>query len=102
MGGNINPGNDAPLNYKEIQMSEKIQTVVEATKIIGKYVLFFAVMITIIKGSIWAYAQYGVQEPMAELYGIATFMIPFFTFIVLSIVWSEAKHTVWKRNNNVE
>ena len=102
LGGNVNPGNNAPLNYKEIPMSEKTETVVEATKIVGKYVLIFAVLITAIKSCTWLYIQYGVQAPMAELYGIATFMVPFFAYMIVSMVWSEAKHRVWMRNNSIE
>ncbi len=102
MGGNVNPGNDAPLNYKEISMSEKMQTVVEATKIIVKFVVLIATVFIAIEGLSWAYVYYGVDEPIASLYGMATLMIPFATYVILSIVWGEAKHIVWKRNNNVE
>jgi flagellar biosynthesis protein FlhB len=102
LGGNINPGNDAPLNYKEIPMSEKMQTVVEATKIIVKFVVLIATVFIAIEGLSWAYVYYGVNEPIAALYGMATLMIPFATYVILSIIWGEAKHIVWKRNNNVE
>jgi|TARA_R110002074_G_scaffold87626_1_gene193428 uncharacterized membrane protein len=103
LGGSYQPkDSNVPLNIKEIPMSDKMQAVVEATKIIGKYALVFAVIMTAIKVFTWTYLQYGVHESMASLYGVSTFMIPFFTFVVLSIVWGEAKHIVWKRNNNVE
>lgn len=83
-------------------MSEKTETVVEATKIVGKYVLIFAVLVTVIKSLTWLYEQYGVQESMASMYGALTFIVPFLAFVIASIIWSEAKHRVWMRNNSSE
>jgi len=83
-------------------MSVKTETVVEATKIVGKYVLMFAVLLTAIKSCTWLYEQYGVEESMASMYGALTFIIPFLAYVIVSVVWGEAKHRVWMRNNSVE
>ena len=80
-------------------MSEKTETVVEATKIIVKFVVLIAAVLLTIEGLSWAYVYYGVDEPIASMYGMATLMIPFAIYIILSIVWGEAKHIVWMRNN---
>ena len=83
-------------------MSETMQTVVEATKILVKWVVIIAVIFGMINGFQWIYAQNGVRKVEAELYGILTFGIPFAIIIVGTLVWSEAKYRVWKTNKGIE
>tara|TARA_B100000497_G_C7652568_1_gene392690 strand:- start:1019 stop:1270 length:252 start_codon:yes stop_codon:yes gene_type:complete len=83
-------------------MSEKTETVVEATKIVGKFAFIFVVLMASITAFTWLYKQYGVEGTLAEMYGIGTFAVPFFVYMIASMVWGEAKHRVWMRNNNVE
>jgi hypothetical protein len=101
-GRNFYPGNDAPLNRRNDIMSETMQTVVEATKILVKWVVIIAVIFGMINGFQWIYAQNGVGKVEAELYGILTFGIPFAIIIVGTLVWSEAKYRVWKTNKGIE
>ena len=101
-GRNFYPGNDAPLNRRNDIMSETMQTVVEATKILVKWVVIIAVIFGMINGFQWIYAQNGVGKVEAELYGILTFGIPFDIIIVGTLVWSEAKYRVWKTNKGIE
>ena len=83
-------------------MSETMQTVVEATKILAKWTVIIAVVFGLINGFQWLYTQNGVGKVEAELYGILTFGIPFAIAIVGTIVWSEAKYRVWKSNKGIE
>ena len=83
-------------------MSETMQTVVEATKILVKWMVIIAVIFGMINGFQWLYLQNGVGKVEAELYGILTFGIPFAIIIVGTLVWSEAKYRVWKTNKGIE
>ena len=83
-------------------MSETMQTVVEATKILGKWVVIIAGMFGRMNGCQWIYAQNGVGKVEAELYGILTFGIPFAIIMIGTMVWSEAKYRVWKTNKGIE
>ena len=83
-------------------MSETMQTVVEATKILVKWAVFIAVIFGLINGFQWLYTQNGVGKVEAELYGILTFGLPFGIVMVATIIWSEAKYRVWKSNNGIE
>ena len=98
----FNPGNDAPLNKRNDNMSETMQTVVEATKILVKWMVIIAVIFGMINGFQWIYTQNGVGKVEAELYGILTFGIPFGIAMVATIIWSEAKYRVWKYNKGIE
>lgn len=82
-------------------MSETMQTVVEATKILAKWVVIIAVIFGMIHGFQWLYLQNGFGKVEAELYGILTFGIPFAIIIVGTLVWSEAKYRVWKSNKDI-
>ena len=98
----FNPGNDAPLNRRNNNMSETMQTVVEATKILVKWIVIIAVIFGMINGFQWIYTQNGVGKVEAELYGILTFGIPFVIIMIATMVWSEAKYRVWKTNKGIE
>ena len=83
-------------------MSDNMQTVVEATKIVGKYALLLAMIIIAIKVAVEAYIYYGVLEQIATMYGPITIFMPMLVYVVASMVWVEAKHNVWKRNKGIE
>ena len=83
-------------------MSETMQTVVEATKILAKWMVIIAVVFGIINGLQWLYTQNGVGKVEAELYGILTLGIPFAIIMIGAMVWSEAKYRVWKTNKEIE
>tara|TARA_B100000900_G_scaffold72268_1_gene57535 strand:+ start:1118 stop:1369 length:252 start_codon:yes stop_codon:yes gene_type:complete len=83
-------------------MSETMQTVVEATKILAKWVVIIAVIFGMINGFQWLYLQNGFGKVEAELYGILTFGLPFGIAMVATIIWSEAKYRVWKSNKGIE
>jgi len=83
-------------------MSETMQTVVEATKILVKWMVIIAVIFGMINGFQWIYTQNGVGKVEAELYGILTFGLPFGIVMVATIIWSEAKYREWKSNNGIE
>ena len=79
-----------------------MQTVVEATKILAKWVVIIAVIFGMINGFQWLYLQNGFGKVEAELYGILTFGLPFGIAMVATIIWSEAKYRVWKSNKGIE
>tara|TARA_B100000902_G_scaffold283248_1_gene269227 strand:- start:1886 stop:2137 length:252 start_codon:yes stop_codon:yes gene_type:complete len=83
-------------------MSETMQTVVEATKILVKWIVIIAVIFGMINGFQWLYLQNGFGKVEAELYGILTFGLPFGIAMVATIIWSEAKYRVWKSNKGIE
>lgn len=83
-------------------MSETMQTVVEATKILVKWMVIIAVVFGMINGFQWIYTQNGFGKVEAELYGILTFGLPFGIVMVATIIWSEAKYRVWKSNKGIE
>tara|TARA_X000001036_G_scaffold234270_1_gene218721 strand:+ start:299 stop:550 length:252 start_codon:yes stop_codon:yes gene_type:complete len=83
-------------------MSETMQTVVEATKILVKWMVIIAVIFGMINGFQWLYLQNGFGKVEAELYGILTFGLPFGIAMVATIIWSEAKYRVWKSNKGIE
>ena len=79
-----------------------MQTVVEATKILVKWMVIIAVIFGMINGFQWLYLQNGFGKVEAELYGILTFGLPFGIAMVATIIWSEAKYRVWKSNKGIE
>jgi|TARA_B110000858_G_scaffold24598_1_gene25067 F0F1-type ATP synthase assembly protein I len=83
-------------------MSEQIQTVLETTKIVAKFAATLVIMYTGIFVSTKMWEAAGVHESVSGVYGGMTVFVPFLLFIGLTIAWSQAKHIVWKRNNNIE
>ena len=83
-------------------MSETMQTVVESTKILTKWAVFFAVFFGLVEAFEWLYTWYGFSNVQSGLYAILTLAIPGGIFIIATIVWTEAKHRVWKANKGIE
>jgi hypothetical protein len=80
-------------------MSENMQTITEAAKIIGKYIILFAASCALILTSIQGYKYFDYTDEMATLYGPPTVFIPFLIGVIFMIIWAEAKHKVQIRNN---
>ena len=83
-------------------MSKNTKIAFEATKIITKWIAFLAAVYASVFALTHLYIWYGVRPLEAELYGGLTIVIPMVVFSIAVIVWSEAKHRVWKRENNIE
>ena len=48
------------------------------------------------------YTAYGFSDVGAEALAWATIFVPFIVYGFFSIVWGQAKHNVWKRENELE
>lgn len=83
-------------------MSETMKTVVEATKILAKWIAIFAVFFVLVEALQWLYLKNGFSETESGLYGILTIAIPLGIAIIGSIIWTEAKHRVWKASKGIE
>ena len=78
--------------------STLVEAVKIASKLIGTAVAALVLWYLISLG----YKAYGVSDIGAEALAWATILVPFIVYGFFSIVWSQAKHNVWKRKNEVE
>lgn len=78
------------------------QTLIEVVKIVSKMTA-----VVVLTGCLWyalaqGYLWYGFSATGSEALAFATLIVPYFTYCICKIIWLEAKHRVWKRENNVE
>ena len=78
------------------------QTLIEVVKIVSKMTA-----VIVLTGGLWyvlaqGYMWYGFSTTGSEALAFGTLIISFFAYNVCKIVWLEAKHRVWKRENNFE
>lgn len=78
--------------------STLIEAVKIASKLIGTAIAAFTLWYLISLG----YIAYGVSNIGAEALAWATIFVPFIIYGFFSIVWSQAKHNVWKRENEIK
>ena len=69
-----------------------------ASKLIGTAIAALVLWYLISLG----YTAYGVSDIGAEALAWVTIFVPFIVYGFFSIVWSQAKHNVWKRENELE
>ena len=77
-------------------------TLIESIKIVGKLLAGFVGIMVVWYGITQIYLAFGVEDFKSEFFAWLTLGIPFVVYSVAMVVWTEAKHRVWKRENNIE
>ena len=77
-------------------------TLVEAVKIASKLIGTAIVALVLWYLISLGYTAYGFSDVGAEALAWATIFVPFIIYGFFSIVWGQAKHNVWKRENELE
>ena len=77
-------------------------TLVEAMKIASKLIGTAVAALVLWYLISLGYTAYGVSDIGAEALAWATIFVPFIVYGFFSIVWSQAKHNVWLRENDLD
>jgi len=77
-------------------------TLIEAVKIVSKLIGTAVAALVLWYLISLGYTAYGVSDIGAEALAWATIFVPFIVYGFSSIVWGQAKHNVWKRENELE
>lgn len=77
-------------------------TLIESVKIIAKLIAIFGGVMAVWYGVTQAYLALGYLNFQSQFFAWLTIGIPFVVYSFAMVVWSEAKHRVWKRENNID
>ena len=78
------------------------KTLIESVKIVAKLIVGLGGILAVWYGITQAYIAFGYADFKAEFFAWFTILVPVIVYGFAMVVWSEAKHRVWKRENNIE
>ena len=77
-------------------------TLIESVKIVAKLIAGLVGILAVWYGITQAYIAFGYADFKSEFFAWLTILVPVIVYGFAMVVWSEAKHRVWKRENNIE
>lgn len=77
-------------------------TLIESGKIVAKIIAGFIAIMAVWYVLTQVYVVMGFESFKSEFFAWVTLCIPVIVYGFAMVVWSEAKHRVWKRENNIE
>jgi len=90
------------IKEKNIMNSTTKNTLIESVKIVVKLIAGLVGVLAVWYGIAQAYVAFGYADFKSEFYAWLTLLVPLIIYGFFSVIWSEAKHRVWKRENNIE
>lgn len=77
-------------------------TLIESVKIVAKLIAGFVGIMAVWYVITQGYVAFGYADFQSQFFAWLTLGIPFVVYSFAMVVWTEAKHRVWKRENNIQ